>query len=73
VATFVAQLAAERGVTEVEIEREFFRTARPSSLLQRFIKPEEVANLIAFVSSPISSGTNGASLRVEGGVVRSIP
>ena len=72
VTTFVGQLAAERGVTEAEMEREFFRTARPSSLLQRFIKPEEVAHLIAFICSPLSSGTNGAALRVEGGVVRSI-
>ena len=72
VETFVAHLAAERKVTEEEMEREFFQTARPSSLIQRFITPEEVANLIVFVCSPLSSATNGAALRVEGGVVRSI-
>ena len=72
VATFVGQLARERGVSGEEMEREFFRTARPSSLLRRFITPEEVANLIAYVCSPLSSATNGAALRVEGGVVRSV-
>jgi NAD(P)-dependent dehydrogenase (short-subunit alcohol dehydrogenase family) len=72
VATFVAQLAEERGMDVAAMEQEFFQTARPSSLLRRFISPEEVANLIVFVSSPLSSGTNGAALRVEGGVVRSI-
>jgi NAD(P)-dependent dehydrogenase (short-subunit alcohol dehydrogenase family) len=70
VATFVNQLAQQRGVAFEEMEREFFRSARPSSLLQRFITPEEVANLIAYVCSPAASATNGAALRVDGGVVR---
>jgi NAD(P)-dependent dehydrogenase (short-subunit alcohol dehydrogenase family) len=70
VATFVNQLARQRGVSFEEMEREFFRSARPSSLLQRFITPEEVANLIAYVCSPAASATNGAALRVDGGVVR---
>jgi NAD(P)-dependent dehydrogenase (short-subunit alcohol dehydrogenase family) len=54
------------------VEKEFFRSMRPSSLLKRFAKPEEVAALVAFVCSPLSSATNGAALRVDGGVVRSI-
>jgi hypothetical protein len=70
VATFVTQLAEQRGVAFEEMEREFFRTARPTSLLGRFITPDEVANLIAYIASPLSSATNGAALRVEGGVVR---
>ena len=70
VATFVSRLAEQRGVSFEEMEREFFRSARPSSLLQRFITPGEVANLIAYVCSPASSATNGAALRVDGGVVR---
>ena len=45
---------------------------RPSSLLQRFARPEEIAALVAFVCSPRSSATNGAALRVDGGVIRSI-
>lgn len=72
VGTFMQQLAQERGVDFTTMEAEFFQTARPTSLLQQFIKPEEVANLIVFVCSPASSATNGAALRVEGGVVRSI-
>lgn len=72
VGTFVERLGEERGMSAQEMEAEFFKSARPSSLLKRFIKPEEVANLIAYVSSPASSATNGAALRVDGGVVRSI-
>jgi NAD(P)-dependent dehydrogenase (short-subunit alcohol dehydrogenase family) len=72
VKTFVSDLAAKQKVAPVEFEKQFFKHARPSSLLQRFATPEEVANLVAFVSSPLSSATNGAALRVDGGVVRSI-
>jgi NAD(P)-dependent dehydrogenase (short-subunit alcohol dehydrogenase family) len=69
---FVNRMAAEQRTDRATVEREFFRTARPTSLLQRFAKPEEVAALVAFVASPLSSATNGAALRVDGGVVRSI-
>lgn len=69
---FVADLAAHRGVDRATVEREFFQTARPSSILQRFITPEEVAAVVAFVCSPRASAINGASVRAEGGVVRSI-
>lgn len=72
VGTFVAQLAAASGKSAAEVEREFFRTARPSSLLQRFATPAEVAALITYVCSTAASGTTGAALRVDGGVVRSI-
>ena len=51
-------------------EKEFFATVRPSSLIQRFATTEEVANLVVYVSSPLSSATNGAALRVDGGVIR---
>jgi NAD(P)-dependent dehydrogenase (short-subunit alcohol dehydrogenase family) len=72
VETFVAQLAEGQSTDTATIEKEFFRTGRPSSLLQRFISPEEVASLIVFACSPRSSAINGAALRVEGGIVRSI-
>jgi NAD(P)-dependent dehydrogenase (short-subunit alcohol dehydrogenase family) len=72
VATFVEQLAKEQRMSNEEMEKQFFETARPSSLLKRFITPEEVAWFVAFVCSPRSSATNGAALRVEGGVVRSM-
>ncbi|WP_404479026.1 SDR family NAD(P)-dependent oxidoreductase [Novosphingobium sp. BL-52-GroH] len=69
---FVAELAAERGVDVATVEREFFATARPSSVIQRFARPDEVAAMIAYVCSVPASATTGAALRVDGGVVRSI-
>ena len=53
-------------------DREFFATARPSSLLQRFATPTEVAAMVAYVCSAQASATTGAALRVDGGVVRAI-
>ena len=69
---FLIDMARTKNVTPEEIEKEFFRTARPSSLLQRFATTDEVAALVTFVASPLSSATNGAALRAEGGIVRSI-
>ncbi len=72
VGEFVTQMAAARGVDAGTVEREFFATARPSSLLQRFATPDEVAAMITFVCSVQASATTGAALRVDGGVVRAI-
>ncbi len=72
VSGFVSQLAAERGLDSAAMEREFFETARPSSILQRFAKPDEVAAMITYVCSAQASATTGAALRVDGGVVRAI-
>lgn len=72
VENFVQGLAKSQGVDTSQVEKEFFQNVRPSSLLQRFATPDEVAALVAFVCSPLSSATNGAALRVDGGVVRSI-
>lgn len=72
VGTFVEQMADARGIDFKAMEREFFTTARPSSLLQRFATPDEVAAMVAYVCSTAASATNGAALRVDGGVVRSI-
>jgi NAD(P)-dependent dehydrogenase (short-subunit alcohol dehydrogenase family) len=72
VGAFVAQLAAARQVDASVVEREFFRDARPSSIIQRFASPDEVAALIAFVCSSEASAITGTALRVDGGVVRSI-
>ena len=69
---FIADLAKANKVSPAEVEKEFFHTARPSSLLQRFATPDEVAALVTFLASPLSSATNGAALRAEGGLVRSI-
>jgi NAD(P)-dependent dehydrogenase (short-subunit alcohol dehydrogenase family) len=72
VGDFVARLAQSRGVDAATVEKEFFATARPSSLIRRFATPEEVAAMIAYVCSVQASATTGAALRVDGGVVRSI-
>ena len=66
--TFVKQLSGGRSFSE--FEKEFFKSVRPSSLIKRFATTEEVANLVVYVCSPLSSATNGAALRVDGGVVR---
>jgi NAD(P)-dependent dehydrogenase (short-subunit alcohol dehydrogenase family) len=72
VRTFVAQMAEQQGKSAAEVERDFFEHARPTSLLKRFERPEEVAAMIVYVCSAAASGTNGAALRVDGGVVRAI-
>src|SRR5947209_9512171 len=69
---FLADMARTKNVTPDEIEEEFFHTARPGSLLRRFATTDEVAALVTFIASPLSSATNGAALRVEGGVLHSI-
>ena len=70
--TFVAELAKNAGISEADFEKQFFATMRPTSLLKRFATPEEVANMVVYVCSPAASATNGAALRVDGGVIRAI-
>lgn len=72
VTTFVADMGRSRGVDAATVEREFFQTVRPSSLIQRFATPDEVAAMVAYVCSSLASATTGAALRVDGGVVRAI-
>jgi len=72
VETFIQGLASDQNISPEQVEQEFFAKMRPSSLIQRFATTEEVAALVAYVASPLSSATNGAALRVDGGVVRSI-
>jgi NAD(P)-dependent dehydrogenase (short-subunit alcohol dehydrogenase family) len=72
VGTFVADLAASQGKSTDTVEREFFQSARPSSVIQRFATPAEVASLIAYVCSSAASATTGSALRVDGGVIRAI-
>ncbi len=69
---FVKDLAKSQGTDKANVEKEFFRSVRPSSLLKRFATSEEVAAMVVYVCSPRASATNGAALRVDGGVVRSI-
>jgi NAD(P)-dependent dehydrogenase (short-subunit alcohol dehydrogenase family) len=72
VGSFVAQMAARRGTDAATVERDFFRTARPSSVIQRFATSEESAAMIVYACSAPASATTGAALRVDGGVVRAI-
>jgi NAD(P)-dependent dehydrogenase (short-subunit alcohol dehydrogenase family) len=65
---FVKQISG--GEPFAKFEKEFFEKIRPSNLLKRFATTEEVANLVVYVCSPLSSATNGAALRVDGGTVR---
>ncbi len=72
VGRYIAQAVAASGKDAATLEREFFTTARPSSILQRFATTAEVASLIAYVCSAKASATTGAAMRVDGGVVRAI-
>ena len=70
VTDFVGALASQAKQTPAEFEKEFFRSVRPTSLLQRFATVDEVASMVAYICSPLASATNGAALRVDAGVVR---
>lgn len=73
ISTFIETLAKEQNTTKKNVEEQFFEDMRPTSLIQRFAETGEVANLVVYTCSPLSSATNGAALRVDGGVVRAIP
>lgn len=65
-------IAAQTGLTHEAIERQLFETTVPSSLIGRLADPQEVADLIVFLASSRAPLTNGAAVRAEGGIVRSI-
>ena len=65
-------LAQQKGLTASQAERNYFDTERPASLIRRFADPSEIAALVAYVASPLSAVTNGASLRADGGIIHSI-
>lgn len=71
VETFIGQIAEQRGLNFDAMEKEFFASVRPSPLIQRFASPEEDANMIVYLCGAGASATNGAALRVDGGVVKS--
>jgi NAD(P)-dependent dehydrogenase (short-subunit alcohol dehydrogenase family) len=72
VGSFVDAMAKQQNKSKKEVENEFFEHVRPSSLLKRFISVDEVAAMVTYVASELSSATNGAALRVDGGVVKAI-
>ncbi|WP_286936113.1 SDR family NAD(P)-dependent oxidoreductase [Achromobacter sp. UBA4530] len=72
VSDFFAEMAKEQGVSQEQMEQDFIAQHRPTSLLRRLATVEEVANMVVYTCSTQASATNGAALRVDGGVVRSI-
>jgi NAD(P)-dependent dehydrogenase (short-subunit alcohol dehydrogenase family) len=72
VAVFVEAMAKQQKKSKEEVEKEFFEHARPSSLLKRFATVDEVAAMATYLAGELSSATNGAALRVDGGVVKAI-
>ncbi len=72
VTQFVGQLAQQNKMSPEEFEKDFFQNARPTSLLQRFLEPDEIASVVAFVCSPLAAAINGASVRADGGVIKSL-
>jgi NAD(P)-dependent dehydrogenase (short-subunit alcohol dehydrogenase family) len=72
VGNFLRVAARQQGISASELEKQFFTTARPSSLLKRFETPEEIAAVVAFLASTRAAIINGAAVRAEGGVVQSV-
>jgi NAD(P)-dependent dehydrogenase (short-subunit alcohol dehydrogenase family) len=70
--SFLDKMAKQQGISSAELEKQFFEKARPSSLLKRFETTEEIGTVVAFVASTQSAAINGAAVRADGGVVRSI-
>ncbi|MGM1530868.1 SDR family NAD(P)-dependent oxidoreductase [Bacillus cereus group sp. BceL215] len=72
VETMLNSLYPNEQLTIEEAEKRFMKENRPTSIIQRLIRPEEIANLVTFLSSPLSSAINGSALRIDGGLVRSV-
>ena len=69
---FVQNMARQQAISAAEVEKQFFATIRPTSLLKRFETPDEIAAVVAFLASTQSVAINGAAVRAEAGVVQSI-
>ena len=67
---FIDNLAKDQNKTTAQVEADFFKTIRPTSIIQRFLSTDEVANMVTYLASPLASGTNGAAVRVEGGLLK---
>lgn len=71
VGDFIRSVVSNPDASPAEQEKEFFRSLRPLSLIQRMIEPEEVASLVAYLCSPLAAATSGAVLRADGGIIPS--
>lgn len=69
---FIENLAKDQNKTIAEVEADFFKTIRPTSIIQRFLSTTEVANMVTYLASPLASATNGAAVRAEGGLLKSV-
>ncbi len=67
---FIEGLAKDQQKTTEQVEADFFKTMRPTSIIQRFLSTDEVANMVVYLSSPLASATNGAAIRAEGGLLK---
>ena len=67
---FIDNLAKDQQKTKEQVEDDFFKTMRPTSIIQRFLSTDEVANMVVYLSSPLASATNGAAIRAEGGLLK---
>jgi NAD(P)-dependent dehydrogenase (short-subunit alcohol dehydrogenase family) len=72
VGAFLESMARQTGTSKKQVADGFFATARPSSLLKRFATTDEIASMVTYLCSEAASATTGSSIRVDGGVVRSI-
>lgn len=72
ISNFLKTAAAQQGISDAGMEAQFFSNMRGTSLLKRFTQPKEIANMVTFIASPLSSATNGAALRADGGVIKSV-
>ncbi|MRN52666.1 SDR family NAD(P)-dependent oxidoreductase [Paenibacillus monticola] len=72
VETMLQTLYPEGNLTIEEAEKRFMKENRPTSIIERLIRPEEIAEFVTFISSPLSAAINGAALRADGGLVRSV-
>jgi NAD(P)-dependent dehydrogenase (short-subunit alcohol dehydrogenase family) len=72
VTTYLEGLAESLGMSVEQTERDFFAKTRPTSLLQRFAEPEEIASMIVYSASARATATNAAGLRVDGGIIRGL-
>lgn len=69
---FIEGLAKDQHKSKEQVEEDFFKTMRPTSIIQRFLTTDEVANMITYLSSPLAAATNGAAIRAEGGLLKTV-